>query len=160
MRGRKPKPTNLKELAGNPGHRPLNQDEPKPQTVMMQAPRFLDDVANKEWRRISRELYPLGLLTKIDRSALAAYCQAYSRWIQASEEIEGKSLTLKTENGYEYPNPLLAIINNALEVMRKFGVEFGMTPSSRSRLKVEPPEAPDDLDKLLFGANVKVSKNA
>lgn len=30
MRGRKPKPTHLKLLEGNPGHRPINGAEPKP----------------------------------------------------------------------------------------------------------------------------------
>jgi len=159
MRGRKPKPTNIKELAGNPGHRPLNQDEPKPQVVMMQCPRFLDEVANKEWRRIARELYNLGLLTVVDRSALAAYCQAYSRWVQASEELEGKPLMLLTENGYAYANPLISIINGSLETMKKFMTEFGMTPSARSRIRIEKPEEPDALDMLLFGQNVKVGKN-
>lgn len=126
----------------------------------MQVPKHLDEEGQKEWRRIAKELYALGLLTKIDRSALAAYCQAYSRWVKASEEMETASLTLMTENGYQYPNPLLGIINNSLEVMRKFGVEFGMTPSSRSRLKPDKPEEPDELDRLLFGQNVKVSKHA
>ena len=31
--GRKPKATHLKLLAGHPGHRPLNESEPKPEGV-------------------------------------------------------------------------------------------------------------------------------
>jgi P27 family predicted phage terminase small subunit len=157
--GPAPKPTALKKLAGNPGQHKLNDAEPKPQAAMMQAPRHLDKVANAEWRRISRELYQLGLLTRIDRAGLAAYCQAYSRWVQASEELEGKPLMLLTENGYAYANPLISIINGSLETMKKFMTEFGMTPSARSRIRIEKPEEPDALDMLLFGQNVKVGKN-
>ncbi|MEQ8198694.1 MAG: phage terminase small subunit P27 family, partial [Clostridiaceae bacterium] len=31
QRGRKPKPTAIKVLEGNPGKRPLNKNEPKPE---------------------------------------------------------------------------------------------------------------------------------
>ena len=34
MRGRKPVPTALKKLRGNPGKRPLNDAEPKPDVVV------------------------------------------------------------------------------------------------------------------------------
>lgn len=156
MKGRKPIPTALKVLAGNPGHRPLNRGEARLQTQMMRAPKHLDAEAKAEWRRIVRPLYNAGLLTSVDRAALAAYCQAYSRWVRASREMDYQDFILETDKGYSYPNPLLGIINGALDTMRKFAVEFGMTPSARSRVKAEKPEAPDELDKLLFGASVKV----
>jgi phage terminase small subunit len=72
-------PTALKLLAGNPGHRPLNQNEPKPELVAPTCPSHLSREAKREWRRIVPELEKLGLLTRIDRAALAAYATAYGR---------------------------------------------------------------------------------
>ena len=82
MRGRKPKPTNLKILNGNPGKRPLNKKEPKPKVTPSgpYCPRWPESYAKDEWQRISKELKGLGLLTDIDVTAMAAYCQTYKRW--------------------------------------------------------------------------------
>lgn len=89
MAGRKPKPTHLKLLEGNPGKRALNKNEPKPKVKVPSCPRHLVGEARKEWRRISKELLTLNLLTEIDRAALAAYCQAWARWVYAEEKIAG-----------------------------------------------------------------------
>lgn len=142
--GRKPKPTIQKILAGNPGKRPLNMNEPKPEGVPT-CPSVLDATAKREWTRISRELIAVGLLTSVDRAMLAAYCDAYSRWSQATEELnelrrtKGKSvLVVGTKTGYPMQNPLIGIINTAADQMRKFGAELGLSPSSRTRLAAEP----------------------
>jgi phage terminase small subunit len=55
-RGRPPKPTALKVLEGNPGKRPLNQNEPKPEKKAPNCPSWLLPDAKKEWRRLSKEL--------------------------------------------------------------------------------------------------------
>ncbi|MBI9042904.1 MAG: phage terminase small subunit P27 family [Anaerolineaceae bacterium] len=160
MAGRKPKPTALKKLAGNPGKRPLNESEPEFEARMMSVPRHLDDEARREWRRVVRELFEVGLITKVDRAALAAYCQAWSRWVEAENDLQDQKLVLTSANGYRYPNPLIGIANTAMKDMKSFMAEFGMTPSSRSRVKVEKPEGPDELEQLLFrNKRVKIKKD-
>ena len=148
--GRKPKPTAIKELAGNPGHRPLNRNEPKPSGIPT-CPTCLDAAAKREWTRISKELIAVGLLTSVDRAMLASYCDAYSRWSEATAELnelrrtKGKSvLVVATPTGYPMQNPLIGIINTAADQMRKFGTELGLSPSSRTRLAVEPQKPSDD----------------
>ena len=49
--GRKPTPTTLKELKGNPGRRPLNEAEPKPAARLPSPPAHLSRSARREWRR-------------------------------------------------------------------------------------------------------------
>ena len=144
MVGRKPKPSAVKELAGNPGKRALNKKEPKPSGVPA-CPTCLDAAAKREWTRISRELIAVGLLTSVDRAMLASYCDAYSRWSEATAELnelrrtKGKSvLVVGTKTGYPMQNPLIGIINTAADQMRKFGAELGLSPSSRTRLAAEP----------------------
>ena len=53
-RGRKPTPTAIKELEGNPGHRPLNKHEPKPMKKAPACPKSLSTEAKKEWRRLCK----------------------------------------------------------------------------------------------------------
>ncbi len=130
--GRKPIPTKLKLVAGNPGHRALPKYEPKPRPAMPSCPTFLGQMAKAEWRRIAPKLRDLGLLTQIDRAALAAYCQAYGRWQEAEKQVQ--TLLVKTKQGGIIQNPLLGIANRAMDQMNRVLVEFGMTPSSRVRV--------------------------
>lgn len=155
--GRKPKPTALRELEGNRGKRPLNQNEPKPQATLPSCPRHLNKPARREWHRIAPELLRMGLLTKVDRAALAGYCQCYGRWVEAErklKELAGLSVDkvpylYKTTNGNLIISPLLIVANKSLEQMYRFMVEFGLTPASRSRITLGGPEGDDALDQML-----------
>lgn len=114
----------------------MNASEPKP-TGIPTCPRHLSKDAKSEWKRISQELLAVGLLTKVDRAALAAYCQAWARWCEAERNVQKYGHVVKSPSGYPIQNPYVGIANTALDQMRKFLIEFGMTPASRSRLSVE-----------------------
>lgn len=85
--GRKPKPTAVKALEGNPGKRSLNTGEPKPEKKAPRCPAWLEGEAKKEWKRMAGQMEKLGILTEIDMAAFAGYCQAYARWKEAEEFI-------------------------------------------------------------------------
>jgi P27 family predicted phage terminase small subunit len=142
MKGRPRKPTHLHVVQGT--HRPSRspKNEPKPETVVPSCPSWLDVEAKREWKRIAPELEALGLLTRIDRAALAAYCQSYSRWYAAEKLIRANGLVMETPQGYEQQRPEVGIASSALKQMHKFLVEFGMTPSARSRISA--PESQRD----------------
>ena len=148
MRGRRPKPTQLKILQGNPGGRSLNKHEPKPASVIPPCPNELCDDAKLEWARLSPYLLRTGLITEADMAAFAGYCQAFGRWIAAERElkIEGEILVSDKKNLVQ--NPRLWVANRALEQMYKFLTEFGLSPSSRSRLKIDP-KVEDEMDEYL-----------
>ena len=82
-RGRKPKPTALKVLEGNPGKRPLNDREPVPPKGTLKCPAWLLPEAKKEWKRLAPALEAMGVLTMADLTAFEGYCQAYARWKEA-----------------------------------------------------------------------------
>ena len=82
--GRPPKPTALRETGPRSHHKKKNRREPKPAKAIPPCPRELSKVAKREWRRVSKQLYDLGLLTHIDRAALAAYCQGWAMWLDAT----------------------------------------------------------------------------
>ncbi len=142
--GRKPKPTALKVLEGNPGKRPLNTKEPKPKSNAPKCPTWLEGEAKKEWRRMSKQLELMGLLTEVDMAAFAGYCQAYARWKEAEEFISKHGTIVKTPSGYWQQVPQVSIASNYLKLMGKFCEQFGLTPSARSRLVAD--KSGDDFD--------------
>jgi P27 family predicted phage terminase small subunit len=138
-RGRRPKPTAIRRLEGNPGKRAWNHDEPTPPDTLPRCPEHLCEVARREWRRVARALHSMGVLTAVDRAALAAYCQAYGRWVEAEEKLKETPALYKTPSGYVQQSPWMGIANKQLELMGRYMVELGMTPASRSRVAVEDP---------------------
>ena len=143
-RGRRPLPTAVKLVRGNRGKRPLNRREPKPLKVIPRCPPELAPAARKEWRRISRHLFDLGLLTAIDRAALAIYCQGWAQWLDAQAQLDKYGSVVKAPTGYPIMSPYLAIANQAQAQMRASLIEFGMTPASRSKVEVTIPRDPAD----------------
>lgn len=148
-KGRKPIPSKLKALRGCPDKRPLNRSEPKPREGVPECPPHLSDEAKAEWFRIVPELRGCGLLTMVDRAALAGYCQAWGRWVAAETEITKTAEVVLTAKKNAIQNPWLSIANRALEQMSKFLVEFGMSPSSRTRIHAPGGEKKDRLEEFI-----------
>jgi len=141
--GRKPKATYLKVLEGNPGKRPLNKNEPKPRPAVPYCPSHLSKEAKKEWHRIVPELAAVGLITRIDRAALAMYCEAWGRWLEAEEALRKYGVMVKSPSGFPMQSPYLAVANKSMEQMRGLLTEFGMSPASRARISVQEPSDAD-----------------
>jgi P27 family predicted phage terminase small subunit len=136
---RRPKPTAIRRMEGNPGKRAWNHDEPTPPDAMPRCPEHLAPVAKTEWRRVGRTLHAMGVLTTIDRAALAAYCQAYARWVEAEEKLKESPALYKTPSGYVQQSPWLVVANKQLELMGRYMTELGMTPAARSRVAAMDP---------------------
>ena len=154
-RGSKPIPTAIKELEGNPGGRPLNKREPKPVKKAPRCPAWLEDEAKKEWKRMSKVLESMGLLTEMDMAAFAGYCQAYARWKEAEEFITQHGSIVKTPSGYWQQVPQVSIAQTYLKIMNRFAEQFGLTPSSRSRIIAEDNSnsTVDEMEALLGGGS-------
>lgn len=149
VRGRKPIPTAMKLITGNPGKRPLNKNEPKPDMSVPEAPPHLDTIALAEWNELAKRLNDMGILSLVDKAAFAAYCQSYSRWVQAEEKLKTEPWVYVTDKGFQGPSPWIGISNRALEKMKAFLSEFGLTPASRSRMVVPEKPKGDSLDDFL-----------
>jgi len=134
MRGRKPQASALRRAAGNPGKRALNHDEPVPPEGCPDCPEHLSEAARAEWNRLAATLHEMGVVTLADRAALAAYCQAWGRWVEAEEKLKTTPTMLKTPSGYVQQSPWLSVANKQLELMGRYMAELGLTPSARSRV--------------------------
>jgi P27 family predicted phage terminase small subunit len=151
--GRRAKPTKLKKLAGNPGKRELNEKEPKPRCVEPEMPPNLGKLAAAEWKSIVAELQPLGMLSSVDGKALAAYCHAFEQWVAADKEVSARGIIVEEpildKEGNEVGtkikrNPADIASQSWLKVMKSYLIEFGMTPSSRTRLRIDKPQGNED----------------
>jgi P27 family predicted phage terminase small subunit len=149
MRGRKPKPTHLKAITGNPGKRRLNEDEPTPEPAVPDCPPELSPAAQREWDRLVGELAKLNLLTQLDRAALAAYCGAYALWAEATEAIQKFGVMVKSPTGFPIQSPYVSIANRQAEIMLRISSEFGFTPASRGRISTPKPHEPTLFDQIV-----------
>lgn len=144
MTGHKPKPSALRRYEDNPGKRGFNHAEPLPPDGMPTCPDHLSILARDEWDRIAPILNAMGILTLADRAVMAAYCQAYGRWVDAEDRLRNSPTFIKTQSGYIQQSPWLGIANKQMELMSRYMAELGLTPASRSRLvNLLPEPAPE-----------------
>src|SRR5690554_2235336 len=112
--GRKPTPTNVKKLRGNPGKRPLNTAEPRPSGTARKPrglARFNPRVA-KLWDEWAGPLEALGLLTDLDAAAFRMMLQHYQFALEAASLVREEGMTRRDENGVERKHPALQIFRD------------------------------------------------
>ena len=138
MQGRKPVPTKLKLLKGNPSKRPITHNEPQSECVRadLPPPEHLGKLAAECWIHMVKMLSEAQVITELDLHGLELYCAAYQNWRDGQQKvIELGSIVKSPKSGYPVQSPYFAIANKAHEQMVKISAEFGLTPSSRSRVQ-------------------------
>lgn len=134
-RGRKPKPAEQKRLAGNPGHREINDAAPSCEPIHnVEPPEWMGDLARGIWLTITPHLCEQKVLTVTDIHNLEAFCTAYSRWRIAEKEIVQRGITTMDINGNWKKNPACTVANEAMRQLAMFGSLLGLDPASRQRL--------------------------
>lgn len=127
MKGRKPKPTALKVMAGNPGKRPLPKAEPKV-TGIAQRPTWLSKDAAKVWDELAPRTAALGLLSQHDAEQFGMLCT-----LAAEFRDDGIDMTA-----------------TRVSRLQSLFAEFGMGPSARTRISATPPATAED-NRQFFG---------
>jgi P27 family predicted phage terminase small subunit len=153
-RGPKPTPPALQLVRGDPRNQgkaklaALLDETIRPAVEIPEAPKALSKEARAEWERIAPHLVRLGLISQIDRAALAAYCSSWGDYEWAEKRIAELNRAArkagdktgdtgrigKTPSGYLQISVQMQIRNRALEFMAKFLAEFGMSPAARTRV--------------------------
>lgn len=152
-RGPLPTPAALKVLQGNPGKRALDLSAGvNPRVEVPSAPRHLSPEARKEWKRITPLLEELGLISGLDRTALALYCQAVGRLTELEVAFNGKVSRLVAEgakyedavyqasyavtpSGYAQQSVIVQLIKSAREQVNRYLMHFGLSPAARGRVQ-------------------------
>lgn len=145
-------PANVHLLRGNPSKKSMSallDDVVRPDVAIPPCPKELNEDARSEWRRITKHLIKLGLLSHIDRAALAGYCSAWGDFLWAERRIAElnaddptgeRGRVWDTPSGYKQISVIQQMKNRALEQLAKFLAEFGMSPAARSRVTQSDPQ--------------------
>ena len=141
--GRKPTPAALKRLRGNPGRRPI-APEVKACAGEPPMPATLSDGAKDIWRTLAPELVNMGVLSIVDGGLFACYCTALADFNAANEVLAREGYLVESPNGYQVQHPMLSIRKNAAREIARIAPEFGLSPSSRTRVHAEPPTPADE----------------
>lgn len=168
MPGRKRKPSHMRLLEGNAGHRPINPDEPQPEKGVPTCPSHLSKRAKQVFRKLGRQLDDIGVITRADGLALELLVTAYDEFRDARDLIhdaaaekvfEGQTVEQKdglvyktfTQNGIILrAHPANALATNAWRRTAAMLGEFGLTPASRSKVSaVGSGDEEDPLEKFL-----------
>ncbi len=145
--GPPPKPTALKKLEGNAGKRKLNASEPKPKAQLPRCPVQLSPNAKTTWKRLGDKLLKSGLIAELDEAAFAVLCESYAAYLDLLKRARADGPIVNI-GGQAVPNPYLSRADREAEKVRKLLGEFGMTPSSRSRIALPPSQDEDQSDKF------------
>lgn len=150
MRGRKPTASVLKILRGNPGKRPINPDEPQPNTLEIECPpELLDPVAQAEWNRTIVPAIGLGHVTAADRSLAIAHCELWATWqSQLAEAIKHPHIIAAGKNKYPMPNPARSMANKTLQLLTQVDEKLGFSPTSRSKVHASVRSGKKSVDRL------------
>lgn len=102
-------------------------------------PKWLrDNIAKKEYKRLLKQLQDLGIVNNLDVNNLGAYCNAYSGYLQATQQLKTEPLTIdyKNKNGTvnKIQNPLVKIQLQYSAEMQKYSRLLGLSIDSRLKL--------------------------
>ena len=144
MAGRRPKPTALKLVTGNPGKRAINKKEPKPKRLIPSCPAYLSSESKVAWGRLSVLLDRMGVLTEADTAALERLCDCYSDILICRQSLITDGWTYKTVdaqgNTLIKGNPAATQLRAADSQFKAYLIEFGLTPAARSKVHGNPEE--------------------
>lgn len=131
------KPASLQLLSGrgngtDSGGRKV-KTPPAFRRIPPKAPSWLSREAASEWRRVVPGLTRLDLLKEEDRATLAAYCETWATFVDATRMVHREGLTIEAKQG-TLAHPAVAIARNAGREMRAFANQFGLSPSAEMAL--------------------------
>lgn len=142
MAGRKPQPTHLRLVKGNPSKRAVNRTEPKPAGALFSAPAWFDEEHTAAWNYAIAHA-PIGLLKRLDRDVLRVWVCASVIHKAAIEQLKadaGKSgelpIVKRSRKGGLYPSPFLSVANRQAEIMIRAAGELGFSPAARTKISI------------------------
>ena len=155
-RGPQKTPTKIKIARGTNRTDYSNEPQP-PRTQAVKIPKHLGKVAAAKWRQLLPLLDGIRLMTDADIEALARYCDTYEWWLatRAKLKAEGDTYPILNDGGevkYIAQRPEVSIAHKLSTQLRQLEQDFGLNPSARASLKVEPEKPHDEeATDILFG---------
>ena len=152
-RGPPPTPTHLKVLRGNPRGKPLNDSEPVPAKDDGEPDPLLSGDALAKWVETVPVLRDMGLWSRADRASWVRYCVLYQTFVRNKRMVDehGDVMHLTTQSGAPYlqVSPYSTQMFAAAKEMLRIEQQFGLTPASRSQVKLAPKVEDDPFESFV-----------
>lgn len=142
------KPSTQEKLEGNPGHRVVNHDEPRPAGEPV-APIWLSDAGRVVWGRVIESMGGSGVHTQADENVLAMYCESVADFVFLTTQLLVEGETLTSRLGGIKRNPASVARNEARSAVLRFAGELGLTPSARTKLHAVGASEKDEIQGFL-----------
>ena len=134
--GPKPTPRNLRLVKGTARKDRMNDDEPVLPITIPSPPEHLTDAQQNIFLDLARKLARMRVMSEADVDALSILCVNAAEMNEANRMIERNGLIVAApKTKVPMLNPAISIRNNAQKVVLNILTEFGMTPSSRTRVR-------------------------
>lgn len=123
-------------------------------TPLGQPPAGMCATARAEWRRVVKLLASMKVGAAIDAASLAAYCRTWAEWKKLLKVTQRKDFDYLLEPHRKVARMLAA----TEERLSKLAQQFGFTPASRARVKVESTASGDGEDAAAAAAREAAEK--
>lgn len=146
-KGRPRTPDSIKELRGTDREDRKNKKQPnypiirEDENGVVVPPDELTGLALQEWNRLAPLLASRAVIQETDIMMLAAYCFEIGVYWDMQREIK----RTKGEDRYLY-----IIADKALKNAIQLASRFGLTPSDRQKIVLNPPNKKKDIMENLF----------
>lgn len=102
-------------------------------------PEELSQTAKEYWiKQLSSAMKVDGYISYIDLGIFEQLCKVYAELISLENEITPKTpRIMKDKNGRPIVNPYYVLLQQTRDTFLKLSREFGFTPSSRTRIRLE-----------------------
>jgi P27 family predicted phage terminase small subunit len=137
MMGRPPLPTHIKLVQGNCPAASFESKRAEAAACRAGTAAAPHRTGESQVHSMAEMLVRRGVMTELDAGALARYATAWCRWVDAEAEIKKRGLVVKTNADFVIQNPFLAVANRCMNQMAQIESEFGLTPSARTRIRME-----------------------
>ena len=138
MPGPPKEPTALRLLKNNRGKRSINHDEPEPAMIEDVSPpsALVDPAEQAKWHDVVSKFHATGVFTLPDTDVLIDYCRTYVELERYRSKLKEFGELLKSPHGGFVTNPFVRMRDRAADRCLKLQIQMGMTPSSRSAIRV------------------------
>lgn len=144
MRGRRPKPTELKLLQGTARKDRTKENRPEPTKVdaLPDPPDYLKKHGKRLWKQQLQQLIQLKMLTQVDLNVLGQYCKEWDLYNMAIDDLDKNGF----KNKYDQISASVTIKNQAFKNMLSISDRFGFVASAREKLSVPQDKPADPLE--------------
>jgi len=151
MAGPPPKPFEIRLAEGNrsKGKIPVPENFVVASEKPLVKPRNLDEFGEIAWESV-RAGNKCGIMGAESFATVGRYCRAYSRWCRMESRLDEEGFTVPGRSG-QSKHPLLCEANTLLNILLRYEDSLGLTPSGRTRVRVDKPDKKATPGKSILG---------